>query len=75
MKAKSRDNRQASFLYPDLLDQLNPAHPLLKLAKQIPWQRFEDEFAGLYSHAGRPAKPIRLRPKTMFVSIVLVPAQ
>ncbi len=60
MQAKSRDNRQASFLYPDLLDQLNPAHPLLKLAKKIPWQRFEDEFAGLYSQAGRPAKPIRL---------------
>jgi len=60
MKAKSRDNRQASFLYPDLLDQLNPARPLLKLAKHIPWQRFEDEFAGLYSQSGRPAKPIRL---------------
>ncbi len=60
MKAKSRGNRQANFLFPDLLDQLNPAHPLLKLAKRIPWQRFEDEFAGLYSQAGRPAKPIRL---------------
>ena len=60
MKAKSRESRQANFLYPDLLDQLNPAHPLLKLAKRIPWQRFEDEFAGLYSQAGRPAKPIRL---------------
>jgi IS5 family transposase len=55
MRAKSRDNRQASFLYPDLLDQLNPAHPLLKLAKHIPWQRFEDEFSRLYSQAGRPA--------------------
>ena len=60
MKAKSRESRQGNFLYPDLLDQLNPAHPLLKLAKRIPWQRFEDEFAGLYSQAGRPAKPIRL---------------
>jgi transposase, IS5 family len=60
MKAKSRESRQANFLYPDLLDQLNPVHPLLKLAKRIPWQRFEDEFAGLYSEAGRPAKPIRL---------------
>jgi len=60
MKAKSRESRQSNFLYPDLLDQLNPAHPLLKLAKRIPWQRFEDEFAGLYSQAGRPAKPIRL---------------
>jgi IS5 family transposase len=58
MKAKSRDNRQASFLYPDLLNQLNPAHPLLKLAKHIPWQRFEDELSGFYSQAhpahGRP---------------------
>lgn len=60
MKAKSRENRQGNFLYPDLLDQLNPTHPLLELAKRIPWQHFEDEFAGLYSQAGRPAKPIRL---------------
>jgi len=35
MKAKSRGNRQANFLFPDLWDQLNPAHPLLKLAKPI----------------------------------------
>ncbi|EFL50757.1 ISPg7, transposase [Solidesulfovibrio fructosivorans JJ]] len=60
MKAKSRESRQGNFLYPDLLDQLNPAHPLLKLAKRIPWQCFEEAFAGLYSQAGRPAKPIRL---------------
>ena len=60
MKAKSRGSRQANFLYPDLLEQLNPAHPLLELAKRIPWQRFEDEFAGLYGQAGRLAKPIRL---------------
>jgi len=60
MKAKSRGNRQVNFLYPDLLEQLNPAHPLLKLANRIPWQRFEDEFSNLYSQAGRPAKPIRL---------------
>jgi len=59
MKAKFRESRQANSLYPDLLDQLNPAHPLLKLAKRIPWQRFEDEFARL-CQAGRPAKPLRL---------------
>ena len=63
MRAKSRANRQANFLYPDLLDQLNPTHPLLKLANNIPWQRFEDEFSHLYSQAGRPAKPIRLMCK------------
>ncbi len=45
-KAKSRRNDQGTFLYPDLIDQLNPSHPLLKRARQIPWQRFEEEFDG-----------------------------
>lgn len=60
MRAKSRKQPQGNFLYPDLLDQLNPRHPLLQLAGRIPWDRFEQEFAGLYSEHGRPAKPIRL---------------
>src|SRR3990170_6897898 len=42
------------------LYQLNPRHPLLKLAKAIPWEHFEVEFAPLYSARGKPAKPIRL---------------
>lgn len=45
---------------PDLLDQLNPKHPLLQLANKMDWQYFETEFAPLYSTIGRPAKPIRL---------------
>lgn len=51
---------QMNFLHADLLDQLNPKHPLLKLASQIPWDYFEKEFSPLYSDQGRPAKPIRL---------------
>jgi IS5 family transposase len=42
------------------LKQLNPKEPLLLLAKKIPWEHFERDFAPLYSHRGRPAKPIRL---------------
>lgn len=49
-----------NFLYPDFMDQLDPNDPLLKLAKQVLWHRFEEEFADFYSNAGRPAKPIRL---------------
>nr|WP_272998052.1 MULTISPECIES: IS5 family transposase [Gammaproteobacteria] len=49
-----------SFMAPSLLDQLNPKHPLLQLAKTIPWSYFEEEFSPLYSTKGRPAKPIRL---------------
>ena len=51
---------QSSFFYANLLDQLNPKHPLLQLAKQIDWSFFETEFAPLYSHRGKPSKPIRL---------------
>lgn len=60
MRAKPKKQPQGTFLYPDLLDQLNPRDPLLQLANRIPWERFEKEFAGLYSDRGRPAKPTRL---------------
>jgi IS5 family transposase len=52
--------KQDNFLYQDLLEQLNPKAPLLLLAKEIPWEMFEREFAPLYADFGRPAKPIRL---------------
>ena len=60
MKQDSPNNHQMSFMAADLLDQLNPKHPLLQLAKHIPWSYFETEFSALYSALGRPAKPIRL---------------
>ncbi len=60
MKAKPTKKDQGNFLYEDLIDQLNPKHPLLQLAKRIQWERFEQEFSPLYSEHGRPAKPIRL---------------
>ena len=60
MYQDSPHTQQLSFLAPNLIDQLNPKHPLLSLAKRIPWNYFETEFAPLYAHTGRPAKPIRL---------------
>jgi len=60
MKSESPNSQQANFLYSNLLDQLNPHHPLLQLAKVIPWDYFEKELSVLYSHRGKPAKPIRL---------------
>ena len=45
----------------DLLLQLDPTDPLLRLAAKIPWQEFEDEFGPRYKiHTGAPSKPIRL---------------
>ena len=60
MKPRMAPQKQANFLFADLLDQLNPKAPLLVLAKRIPWVAFERQFASLYCEAGRPAKPIRL---------------
>lgn len=61
MKAKpAPKHSQATFLYPDLIDQLNPKDPLLLLAAKIPWEKLEAEFTPLYAERGRPAKPVRL---------------
>ena len=60
MRTKPVREKLGNFLYPDLMDQLDPGDPLLELSKRIPWHRFENEFAGLYSSVGRRAKPIRL---------------
>ena len=61
MKARPAPKEsQATFLYPDLIDQLNSRDSLLQLAAKIPWERLEAEFAPLYAACGRPAKPVRL---------------
>lgn len=59
-KPRKKNANQGNFLYPDLIDQLNPKHPLLQLAKAIDWSIFEREFSPLYSHLGKPNKQIRL---------------
>ena len=61
MKSKSSSRKkQGNFLYQDLLKQLKPKAPLHLLAKRIPWEMFEREFASLYADFGRPDKPVRL---------------
>lgn len=60
MQGQAPNSKQQSFLYANLIDQLNPKNPLLKMAEVIPWNYFEESFAELYSTTGRPAKRIRL---------------
>lgn len=60
MKGKGPDPNQLSFYNQRLAEQLNSKHPLYRLAEQIPWDFFEQEFAKHYSHTGRSAHPIRL---------------
>lgn len=56
-----------NYLNPDLLDQLNQKHPLLALAREIPWDYLEDEFTPLYATGGRPAKGVRLMSGLMIL--------
>ncbi len=57
MKGRSPDLRKPNLFKQRLKNQLNPSHPLYKLAEAIPWGYFEREFEKIYSDKGRPAKP------------------
>ncbi len=60
MLSNKKKSAQRSFSF-NLVDSLNPQHPLYILAHKIDWQLFENEFSKFYcSDNGRPAKPIRL---------------
>ena len=60
MKSPAKFSVQGSFLMPTLAEQCDPRQPLVKLAREINWQVFEESFGEYYSDQGRPAKPIRL---------------
>jgi hypothetical protein len=38
------DRTQISFLLPDLESQINPRHPLCRLARAMDWSAFKKEF-------------------------------
>ena len=62
---KPRDSQaqslQANLFQARLDQQLNPQHPLFKLAQQIDWSYFEQEFGAFYAEEmGRPGEPTRL---------------
>ena len=60
MQKMSYKEKQLSLINPDLLDQLDPKHELILLAKKIPWETFDKEFSNCYKPAARPAKTNRL---------------
>jgi len=60
MLSKPKNTSQLGFFL-RYEDQLNPEHPLFKLANAINWAVFEESFSKHYSATqGKPAKPIRL---------------
>lgn len=60
MLSTSPNPNQGNLLFSQLMEQLDPSHPLLQLSRRIPWQDLEGEFTALYSTRGKPAKAIRL---------------
>lgn len=56
----TKDSQQQHLFKPDLMKQLNPGLPLMRLSQIIPWQELEQKLVPLYAKKGRPAKPIRL---------------
>lgn len=60
-KPRKTETRQDDLFRNRLSTQLNPQHPLYRLANQIDWQKMEAEFAPLYqAELGYPPLPIRL---------------
>ncbi len=59
MRGKSPNQAQVS-IFGDLKTLCNPNDSLIELAEKIPWKDLEDYFSELYSHTGRPSKPVRL---------------
>ena len=56
----SPNKSQRHLFLPNLIEFINPRHPLYLLADKLDWHSFETDFAQFYSKEGAPAKPIRL---------------
>ena len=61
MLTPSKTFHQPNLFETDLLLQLDPSDPLLKLSIVIPWHEFDEAFSVHYTEGiGAPSKPIRL---------------
>lgn len=62
MKPEKLDQNPAQEdLFKPLLENLiDPAHPLVRLAKAVDWQHFEEQIEPCFGQTGRPAKSVRL---------------
>lgn len=61
MKPEEISTAQSELFQSRLSTQLNPKHPLLQVAKLIPWNTLEESFGAHFKEGpGQPPKPIRL---------------
>jgi len=59
--------RSMSFFELGLWQMTDPDHPLLVLARKMPWERIEEALVPFYSRMGRNAKPVRLMAGLMIL--------
>ena len=59
MLGKIKPNQQQKASQIKLTDSINLAHPLVKLAQELDWNKMELAFEHLYSKQGIPLIPIR----------------
>ncbi|MGZ8913825.1 MAG: hypothetical protein ACXW1Z_12055 [Methylobacter sp.] len=72
MLIASSTGHQTNLFGTDLLQQLDPNDPLLRLAGVLPWQELDQAFAKHYCQSlGRPAKPIRLMVGLLILNVVV----
>jgi IS5 family transposase len=57
---KTRHTSQMDFVRMELKDLIDRRHELVKLALQMNWQEFEEDFGATYKDFGRPGVPTRL---------------
>lgn len=61
MRPEDKQRAQGEFFERELETLVRPNHPLVKLSKQINWQRFDEKFGATYcANNGRPAISTRL---------------
>ena len=60
MKGRGKDKSQPHLYERSLSEMIDPRHRLCRLSEAIPWERLEEELSVLYSHTGKPSKPVRL---------------
>ena len=59
MLGKINTDLQQNLFKTRLTDLINMGHPVVKLAKELSWDKMEVEFQKLYSDQGRPSIPVR----------------
>lgn len=60
MRGSGKNKSQSHLFERSLSEMVDPRHRLCRLAAKIPWDSLERDLGELYSHTGKPSKPVRL---------------